>query len=49
MKKINKKTINAIKGLFAIGIGTVAFSPALTSCEDFLTITPSNQIVEEDF
>lgn len=49
MKKINKKTINAIKGLFAIGIGTVAISPALTSCEDFLTITPSNQIVEEDF
>ena len=32
------------------GVATMAlFMSNLCSCEDFLTITPSNQIVEEDF
>ena len=34
----------ALCGLLAAGVGT-----GLTSCDDFLTITPSSSIVEEDF
>lgn len=41
MKKINKI---ALYGLLVIGGGVVA-----SSCEDFLTITPTNSIVEEEF
>jgi hypothetical protein len=41
---MNRKYINKIALC-----GFVAASVGFTSCEDFLTITPTNAIVEEDF
>ena len=53
MKKIiinNNKAIGKIAGCKA-GLASLALAAtlSLTSCDDFLTITPSDQIVEEDF
>ncbi len=49
MNNIKRSINKAFNRLTIIGLSITAIMPALTSCEDFLTITPSNQIVEEDF
>ena len=38
-----------IKNIALFGLATIGMSMGLSSCEDFLTITPTNQIVEEEF
>lgn len=43
------KMKNIIKNITLCGLVTVGASMALSSCEDFLTITPTDRIVEEDF
>ena len=41
--------MNKIKNIALIGMVAVTGGWGLTSCDDFLTITPTNSIVEEDF
>lgn len=38
-----------IKKLYKIALGCIVAGVTLTSCDDFLTIKPTSQIVEEDF
>lgn len=38
-----------IKNLYKIALGCLVAGATLTSCDDFLTIKPTSQIVEEDF
>lgn len=40
---------HSIKNIFLYGTMAVAANATLCSCEDFLTITPTNRIVEEDY
>jgi len=41
--------MNKIKNIALIGMVAVTGGLGLTSCDDFLTITPTNSIVEEEF
>lgn len=47
MKNNNIKKV--VKATFILALGAVGGGSLLTSCEDFLTITPTSSIVEEDF
>lgn len=40
---------NIIKHITFCGLATIGVSMGLSSCEDFLTITPTDKIVEEEF